>query len=511
MTAKPTAHWVPHPHLLLGTLTLNSVTVTLDSTIANVALPHMQGGLGATQDQIGWVLTSYIVATAICLPLTGILTARIGRRRFMMGSVIGFMVASMLCGTATSLTEMVAFRILQGMFGACLPSLGQVTLIESYPPEKHGKLLSIWGFGAMMGPVLGPSLGGYLTEALNWRWVFYINVPICLLSLVGIAIAVPDTERNHRSKFDFFGFGTLALMLGSFQLMLDRGHSLNWFQSAEIMLEAAIAALCAYLFVVHMLTAREPFLKPVMFRDRNLLMALILMFLSQAVLISTSALVPSFLQQLMHIPVDTTGYLMMPRGIGSMLGMLVCGRLIGRVANRNLLIFGFAVTAFTTYQLTQINLNVDNATILQISLLQGFGMSFSFAPLTATAFLTLAPQLRNDGAAISILMRNLGASVGISVLLSRIAHDTQANHAHLTERITQFAENDLPQLWQWQHSAGAMLLNEEITRQATSVAYLNAFTVLVWCSVLALPVCLLLKAPKQKQHPDPAAVATAAD
>jgi DHA2 family multidrug resistance protein len=493
---------VRHPLLLLGTLTLNSIIVTVDSTIANIALPHMQGGLQATQDQISWVLTSYIVAMAVCLPLTGIITARIGRQKFMLISMTGFLIASMLCGTAESLSEMVLFRVMQGAFGACLPSLGQVTLIESYPPEKHGQMLSIWGFGAMLGPVIGPTLGGYLTEMLNWRWVFYVNVPICLLSLIGILIAVPDTPKNRNSRFDGFGFAMLALALGTFQLMLDRGHSQNWFESTEIIVEATIAALCLYLFVVHILTARDPFLKPVMFRDSNLIAALVLMFLSQCLLVSSSALLPSYLQTLMHMPADLTGYLMMPRGIGSMVGMMLTGRLIGRVANRNLTMVGFAITAFTSWQLSQINLYVDNNTILMIGALQGVGISLSFSPLTAASFATLRPHLRSDGAAFGILTRHLGGSVGVTTLFSQVAHDTQLNHAQLGEHITPFDSGGaLPELWQWGSTSGAMMLNQELTRQAASVAYLNAFHVLILFSLIAIPICLLLRTPQARLSP----------
>lgn len=492
---------VKHPLLLLITVMLSTIINVIDTTIANVALPHMQGSLSATQDQIGWVLTSYIVASAIMIPPSGYLAGKLGRQRLLMWCVGGFLVASMLCGAATTLTEMVFFRILQGMFGAAISPVGQSIIMDHYPPQKRALVLSIWGMGTMLGPIIGPSLGGYLTETLNWRWVFYINVPLCLLALAGIWISIPKGRTNNAQPFDFFGFGLISLSIGALQLMLDRGHSLNWFQSTEIMIEAAVAALCLYMFIVHMVTAKHPFIAPRLFKDRNLIAGLILIALTQVVLMAQMAVLPIFLQQLMHIPVDTTGNLLMPRGIGSIAGMAISGKLLGRIDARYLMIFGLILLGTAMFEMSKISLDVSSATIMIIGLQVGFGLSFVMAPMTAAVFATLDPSLRIDGAAMFSLMRNMGGSVGISIFFTRIAQETQLNHERLGEHITAFMpENSLPAAWQWQSTGGAMALDSEISRQAASVAYLNAYFIMAAFMIVLIPLCLLFREPQDRSQ-----------
>ncbi|HQY69211.1 MAG TPA: DHA2 family efflux MFS transporter permease subunit, partial [Pseudomonadales bacterium] len=484
MSVAGDAEHVPtkHPWLLLCTMMLTTVMVALDSTIANVVLPHMQGSLSAAQDQIAWVLTSYIVATAIFIPPTGYLAACLGRQRLLGICVGGFLAASMLCGTATSLPEMVAYRFLQGAFGAGMAPLGQALVMDSFPREKHGQVLSLWGVGAMLGPILGPTLGGYLTEVLNWRWVFYINVPICAVALLGIWKTVPQVKARRDVPFDMFGFALLSLALGAVQLMLDRGHSQNWFSSMEIVIEATVAGLCFYLFLVHMFTARAPFIEPRLFKDRNLVVGLVLIAVVSMVMMAQMALLPSFLQQLMHIPVDTVGMMLMPRGLASMIGMVLTSRLIGRVDQRAMMICGMVGFGLSTYEMSTINLYVDNFTIVRIGLMQGFSMAFVVSPLSIAAFSTLAPDLRTESASMFALMRNIGGSVGVSVLFTRVAQVTQAEHARLGESITPFSDA-LPPAWQWDTIAGAMSLDGEIVRQAASIAYVHTFLMM---AVLAL-------------------------
>ena len=485
-----------HPWLLLLTMMLTTVMVALDSTIANVVLPHMQGSLAVAQDQIAWVLTSYIVATAIFIPPTGYLAARLGRRRMLAGCVAGFLAASMLCGTATSLPQMVAYRFLQGAFGAGMAPLGQALVMDSFPREKHGQVLSLWGVGAMLGPILGPTLGGYLTEALNWRWVFYINVPICAVALLGVWKTVPQVRTRGAVPFDLFGFGLLSLALGSAQLMLDRGHSLNWFSSTEIIVEATVAGLCFYLFLVHMFTARAPFVEPRLFGDRNLVVGLLLIAVVSMVMMAQMALLPSFLQQLMHIPVDTVGMMLMPRGLASMIGMVLTARLIGRIDQRAMMVGGMVGFGLSTYELSTINLYVDNFTIVRIGLMQGFSMAFVVSPLSIAAFSTLAPELRTESASMFALMRSLGGSIGVSVLFTRVAQLTQTEHARLGENITAFSDPALlPPAWDWGSTVGAMALDGEIVRQAASIAYVDTFLLMATLALLAAPWCLLFRHP----------------
>jgi EmrB/QacA subfamily drug resistance transporter len=336
---------VPSRGLITISIMLATVMQALDTTIANVALPHMQGSFSASQDQIAWVLTSYIVAAAIMTPPTGVLAARLGRKRLFLWAVGGFTLSSMLCGAATSLDELIVFRLLQGVFGAGLVPLSQAVLLDTYPRERHGSAMAMWGVGVMVGPILGPTLGGWLTEYYNWRWVFYINVPFGALALLGILTFVPETARDRSRPFDFFGFALLSLAIGALQLMLDRGELKDWFGSAEILSYAAIAGVGLYMFVLHMFTAERPFLDPALFRDRNLVTGLFFIFLVSIVLLATLALLPPFLQDLMGYPVLTTGLVLAPRGIGTMIAMMLVGRLIGRVDARAFIVLGLLLTA----------------------------------------------------------------------------------------------------------------------------------------------------------------------
>src|SRR5712664_2964672 len=288
--------------LLTVCVMLATIMQALDTTIANVALPYMQGSLSATLDQINWVLTSYIVAAAIMTPVTGFLAMRFGRKRLFLVAVAGFTVASILCGIATTLPEMVLFRLIQGIFGAPLVPLSQSVLLDSYPQEKHGSAMAMWGIGVMVGPILGPTLGGWLTEYYNWRWVFYINLPIGILAWLGLAAFVRETPIDRSRRFDLLGFALLSVALGAFQMMLDRGQSLDWFQSREVMLEAMLAGLAFYLFLSHMFTSDQPFIEPRLFKDRNFSVGLVFIFMVGVVLLATMALLPPFMQNLMGYP-----------------------------------------------------------------------------------------------------------------------------------------------------------------------------------------------------------------
>ncbi|MBL28532.1 MAG: EmrB/QacA family drug resistance transporter [Rhodospirillaceae bacterium] len=478
---------------------LATIMQALDTTIANVALPHMQGSMSATQDQISWVLTSYIVAAAIMTPPTGVLAARIGRKRLFAIMVTGFTLASMLCGAATSLTEILLFRLLQGVFGAGLVPLSQSVLLDTFPKEKHGSAMAMWGVGVMVGPILGPTLGGYLTEFYNWRWVFYINLPFGILALLGILTFVPETVRDRTRSFDFFGFALLSLAIGSMQLMLDRGQSQDWFNSTEIVIEAVSAALFFYLFLVQMFTARRPFLEPGLFKDRNLAVGLLLIFVVGVILLATLALLPPFLQNLMEFPVLTTGFVLAPRGIGTMMAMLIVGRLIGKVDTRLLILTGLSLTSLSLWEMSLFTTDVPIATIVRTGITQGLGLGFIFVPLSTTAFSTLAPHYRNEGTAMFSLMRNIGSSVGISIMITLLAQNTQANHAAFADLLTPFRDTLqfpwLPAAWNWHTTSGLAALNGEVTRQAATIAYLGDFRIMMWVTLLAAPLLLLLRKP----------------
>ncbi|HTN34643.1 MAG TPA: DHA2 family efflux MFS transporter permease subunit [Marinobacter sp.] len=496
--------------LITVSIMLATIMQALDTTIANVALPSMQGSMSSTSEQIAWVLTSYIVAAAIMTPMTGFLAERMGRKRLFAVAVVGFTLTSMLCGLATSLGQIVFFRLLQGVFGAGLVPLSQAVLLDTYPKEKHGSAMAIWGVGVMVGPILGPTLGGYLTEYYNWRWVFYINLPFGILALAGILLFVQETEKTER-RFDMYGFALLSLAIGALQLLLDRGQSLDWFSSTEIIIESLVAAVCLYMFVAHMLTAKQPFLEPELFKDRNLVMGLTFIFIVGVILLATLALLPPFLQNLMGFPVITTGEVLAPRGLGSMVSMIVVGRLVNRIDVRLLVGAGLILTAVSLFQMAQFNLEVSPWAVVQTGLVQGLGLGLVFVPLSTITFSTLAPHRRTEATAMFSLMRNIGSSIGISVMVTLAARSAQTNHAVMGEQLTVYRE---PVRALLDGSSGLTpeqtlaFLNGELSRQAAAVGYLNDFQIMAWMALLAIPLLLLFRmqltptpAPKQPHQP----------
>jgi DHA2 family multidrug resistance protein len=486
--------------LVTVSIMLATVMQVVDMTIVNVALPHMQGSMAATQDQISWVLTSYIVAAAIATPLSGVLAARVGRKRLMLWSISTFVIASMLCGRATSLEEIVVFRLLQGTAGASLVPLSQAVLLDTYPREKHGSAMALWGMGVMIGPILGPTLGGYLTEYYSWRWAFYINLPVGILALLGAAAFMTETKRDPGKRFDFFGFALLALAIGALQLALDRGEQLDWFASSTIVAAFVIAGLAFYMFLAHMFTAQKPFIEPGLFRDRNFTTGILLMFTMGVLLFSTMALMPPFLQTLRGFPAITTGLLLAPRGLGTLVAMMIVGRLIGRLDTRWLLLFGFSLMAFSLWEMSAFNMDVGVWAIVHTGIVQGFGLGFVFVPLSAAAFSTLAPRYRNEGTAMFSLMRNIGSSVGISAVITVLGRQAQVNHAELASTLDPFRllalPTGLPQLWNLGAQSGAQALNAEVTRQALMIGYIDDFRLMMFMTVLAVPLLVLLRPPK---------------
>ncbi|RYZ89327.1 MAG: DHA2 family efflux MFS transporter permease subunit, partial [Moraxellaceae bacterium] len=490
-----------HKGFVTISVMLATIMQALDTTIANVALPHMQGSMSATQDQISWVLTSYIVASAIFLPMTGFLAERFGRKKLFLWSVVGFTLTSMLCGAAQNLPQIVLFRLLQGIFGAALVPLSQAILLDTYPKEKHSSAMALWGVGVMLGPILGPSLGGWLTEYYNWRWVFYINLPFGILALLGILTFVKETPINNNRRFDLMGFAFLSLGIGALQMMLDRGEVLDWFHSHEIVIELALAAFGFYLFIAHIFTHRQPFIEPAIFKDRNFSMGLVFMFIVGIILLATMALLPPFLQNLLHYPVIDVGLVMAPRGVGVMIAMMIVGKLAGKIDPRKQVMFGLSLTAFSLWEMTLFDLNISEWDIIRTSMVQGFGLGFVFVPLSAIAFSTLDQRYRNEGTALFSLTRNIGSSIGISVVISQLQQNIQKNHAEFADYITPFS---LPLkqamqdgIWNIHTTQGLVALNGELTRQAATLGYLQDFRLMMWITLSALPLIVFLKPPPQ--------------
>jgi DHA2 family multidrug resistance protein len=488
-----------------GAITVSIMLATfmqgVDTTIANVALPHMQGSMSAAQDQIAWVVTSYIVAAAIMTPLTGWLAGRFGIKWVFLVSVIGFTVASALCGAATSLVQLVVYRLLQGVCGAALVPLSQAVLFQINPPQRHAQAMAIWGMGVIMGPIIGPALGGWLTEDYSWRWVFYINLPFGVLAALGILIFIHETRHGHREAFDFFGFATLSLAIGALQMLLDRGELKDWFGSTEIWIEATIAGLGFYLFVVHTATATDrSFLNRDLLRDTNLVVGTLLMLLIGIPLYGTMTLLPTMLQELMNYPVMTTGLVTAPRGIGTMIAMFLVARLIGRVDARLIVLVGLTATAVALWQMTGFSLQMGMGPIIWTGVLQGFGLGFVFTPLSTITFSTLPQRILTQGTAIFSLMRNLGGSIGISIVEVLLVENTQTVHSRLVEHLR--PDNPLAQAphlmppFSLTAPSGIAALNAEATRQAAMVAYIDDFKFMMLIVVAVLPLLLLLQRPR---------------
>jgi DHA2 family multidrug resistance protein len=488
------------------TVSVMAATVmnSLDSTIANVALPHIQGSVAASADEITWVLTSYIVAAAIFTPLTGWLAGRFGRKRLMRWSIVGFTIASGLCGIASNLDEIVGFRLLQGVFGAALIPMSQAILLDINPPEQQGSAMAVWTMGAVLGPIVGPALGGYLTDNLSWRWVFYINLPIGILAFLGLSAFLSETKAAERVRLDLFGFAMLGLAIGSLQLMLDRGQTKDWFSSLEICIEGACVLFFGYLFVVHTLTSRKPFINLALFADRNFTVSSIMGFFMGVLIFSVLALLPPLLENLMGYPVVLTGLVTAPRGIGSLITMTLAGQLMKRFDPRALIFAGFLLCGYSAYRMASFSLGMDQSIVISSGFIQGLGTGLIFVPLSTMAFGTLDPKFRNEGAAMFTLIRNTGSAIGISVLQAMTIRNTAIVHSRLVEGV----RPDNPVLAQASPGFDFTMpeqvarMNAAISRQASMVGYIDAFWFLFILTLAAIPLLLLMRKPRKAASDD---------
>lgn len=500
--ADTPAHVASHPlptgqRLIVTVGVMMAVLLqVLDTTIANVALPHMAADLSATQDQINWVLTSYIVASAIALPISGWLADKVGRKRLLLISVVGFTIASVLCASAVSLSEMVVFRAFQGVSGAFIVPLAQATLFDINPREKHGQAMALFGGGVMIGPILGPVLGGWLTDNYNWRWVFLVNLPVGVICALVMLRFMPKTE-THERKFDMFGFALLAIALGALQLFLDRGQQEDWLSSWEIRVELGFAIAASWMFVVHMITAKHPLFERSMFKDRNFATGLLFMAVTGVLLLAGLALLPPLLQNLYGYSVLQSGFLTAPRGVGTLISMLVAGRLTGKMDARVLVGIGVTLMGVSLWMMTGFALDQPSKPVIMSGVVQGLGLGLIFVPLQSLAFETLAPKMRTTAAALLNLSRNIGGSVGISVVSAQLVRMTQVAHADIASKITdQTIPTIDPTLLQTigpQGSTAIAMINAEATRQAVFIAYLDDFKLMMLVTFAVLPLLLLMK------------------
>ncbi len=493
------------PKLLRMLVTVCAMTATimqaLDTTIANVALPYMQGSLSASLDQINWVLTSYIVAAAIMTAPMGWLADRFGRKKLFLVSVAGFTFASFLCALAQNIDQIVLFRLLQGMAGAALVPLSQAVLLDSYTAEERGGAMAIWGVGVMLGPIMGPTLGAWLTDNYSWHWVFLINLPIGVFTVIGLLLFMQETDRHEHLRFDWFGFIALAIGIGSLQLLLDRGEQVGWFDASEIWIEMIVSIVGFYYFFAHSFTTDEPFVRFDMFKDRNFVAGCVFMVVIGVVLFGTMALVTPFMQNLLGYPIQTAGLLLGSRGVGTLITMLVAPRLMKLFETRWLILAGLGLTGGTLHYFTGFSLDTGQTTIIVASIIQGVGLGLLFVPITTAAFSSLPHHLRTGGTAILTLVRNIGSSVGISMVIANLTNETIYMHARLAAQVTPFNDAlrmpDVHRILDMTTAAGRAMMDVMITQQAAMIAYLNDYKLLMVLTFVMMPLVLIIRSARQ--------------
>jgi DHA2 family multidrug resistance protein len=502
------------PGLRRNMVTICAMTATimqaLDTTIANVALPYMQGTLSASQDQINWVLTSYIVAAAIMTAPVGWIANRFGRKRIFIICSGGFTVASVLCGLAQDINQMVLFRLLQGMFGAALVPLSQAVMLDSYALHERAKAMSIWGMGVMMGPIMGPSLGAWLTETYSWHWVFFVNIPFGIFTVLGLIVFMDETKKNFELRFDWFGFAALAVGIGSLQIALDRGEQLGWLESNEIIGEFIVSAVGFYYFFAHSFTTAKPFIQFAIFKDRNFLGGCVFMAVMGLVLFSTMAVSSPFLQNVIGYPIITAGLLLATRGCGTFVAMMLVGRLMRYIEARTLIASGLGLTGLSLFYMTAWTDQTGVPEIVVVSIAQGFGFGLVFVPLSTVAFLTLPNHLRTDGTSMLTLLRNVASSIGISVVIAQLTEGSRRVYAVLSQHINPFNHAmqmpDVRGMIDMTTDGGRALADVMVGLQAQIIAFSQDYQMVMMFTLCVIPLALMIgssKAALRKQAQAP--------
>jgi DHA2 family multidrug resistance protein len=502
------------PGLRRNMVTICAMTATimqaLDTTIANVALPYMQGSLSASQDQINWVLTSYIVAAAIMTAPVGWIANRFGRKRIFIICSAGFTVASVMCGLAQDISQMVLFRLLQGVFGAALVPLSQAVMLDSYALHERAKAMAIWGMGVMMGPIMGPSLGAWLTETYSWHWVFFVNLPFGIVTVLGLLVFMDETKQDTNLRFDWFGFAALAIGIGSMQVALDRGEQLGWLESNEIIGEIIVSITGFYYFFAHSLTTAKPFIQFAIFKDRNFVSGCVFMAVMGLVLFSTMALSSPYLQNVIGYPIITAGLLLATRGCGTFVAMMLVGRFMKYIEARTLIISGLALMSLSLFFMTGWTDQTDVPTIIVVSIAQGFGLGLVFVPLSTVAFLTLPNHLRTDGTSMLTLMRNVASSIGISVVIAQLTEGGRRVYAILSEHINPFNSAlqmpDVRSMINLNSDGGRALADAVVGIQAQIIAFSLDYQMVMIITLCAIPLAIMIgssKAALRKQSAAP--------
>jgi DHA2 family multidrug resistance protein len=478
-----------------------SLLHSLNMSTAYVALPQMQGNLSATPDQIGWVITAFVVATAVGTILTSWFSQRIGRRQVFLLSIIGFTISSLLCASATGLGDLVLYRMVQGFVSAPLLPISQAIMLDTYPRERHGFAMSIWSMGMILGPVLGPTLGAILTEWYGWRYLFFMNVPMGILAFVGIVLTLPAAHMKAQ-RLDWIGVISLITAVVCLQLMLDRGERQGWFESTEIVLTASGAALGFYIFVAHCLTADNPYLNLETFKDRNFTVGLGLIFVFGIAVFSSLFILPLYLQNIQGYPVLSAGWVISARGIGTMCAMMSAGVLADRFPAKYLILTGLSCVGFSNLWMTQWNANVGMGEIIWVTAINGYGMGMMWVSLSTVTFSTLAPQFRVEAASLFSLVRAIGASMGTSVVVAILVRSTQANYFELREHVTPFIDSlrsqQVQSMWDSSTAAGLQSIAGLVRSEALMIAFLNDFIFLVVVAFIAMPLVFLLRQPMRR-------------
>jgi DHA2 family multidrug resistance protein len=492
------------PGLRRNMVTICAMTATimqaLDTTIANVALPYMQGTLSASQDQINWVLTSYIVAAAIMTAPVGWIANRFGRKRIFILCSGGFTVASVLCGLAQDINQMVLFRLLQGVFGAALVPLSQAVMLDSYALHERAKAMSIWGMGVMMGPIMGPSLGAWLTETYSWHWVFFVNLPFGIFTVLGLLVFMDETRKDRDLRFDWFGFLALAVGIGSLQIALDRGEQLGWMESNEIIAEIIVSIVGFYYFFAHSFTTSKPFIQFAIFKDKNFVGGCVFMAVMGLVLFSTMALSSPYLQNVIGYPIITAGLLLASRGCGTFVAMMLVGRMMRYIEARTLIVSGLSLTCLSLFYMTGWTDQTGVPEIVTLSIVQGFGFGLVFVPLSTVAFLTLPNHLRTDGTSMLTLMRNVASSIGISVVIAQLTEGSRRTYAILSQHVNPFNHAmqmpDVRSMIDMSTDKGRAMMDVMVNLQAQIIAFSQDYQMVMIFTLCAIPLAIMIGSTK---------------
>ncbi len=483
--------------LLVLSAILGSSVFEFAWTIVGVALPHMQGAFSATEDQIAWVMTAFVLGSAVAIACIGWLSDRFGRKRIFILSIVGFTLTLVMCATSTTLLEESIWRFLQGVLGAGIIPLGQAITIDAFPSNQQGRASSLWGNGVVLGGIMGPVIGGVIVEHFSWPWIFWLNVPVGLIAMIGVMIYVPEIESEPHRPMDWFGFALLTSGLAALQIMLNRGERLDWFASPEIILEGLYALFAFYLFIAHSWTAKHPFFRPQLFSNRNFVIGQIFIMVNGALSILPLVLLPLLLQNVAGYPAIAAGGLIIFRGFGLIIGLSIMSIIADRMDGRILLISGLMIMGFSGWGMSIWTVEISTFDVIWTNTLQGLASGIIYVQITVLTFSTLPSKFRTEGFAVFHTLFFAGSSLGVAGILFVHTRSAQTSHANLTELINPFRETLKsmihPEQWDIGSLEGITSMHAELTRQATIIAYNNTFFAVAMLAFVVIPLAFLFR------------------